>query len=78
MDNKKFFLYFDTGNDVFNEPFEIEANKDLFVGDLIDVSDNDILKTKEEEFNTCLFRIIKRQYNVEYKEMFLHLEPFHV
>lgn len=78
MNKKKTFLYFDTGNDIFSEPFEITVNRDLVVGDIVDISDNEILKSKEEEFSTCLFRIIKRQYNVEYEEMFLHLEPFHV
>lgn len=75
-DTYNFFIYLDLGNDDVSDPFEININRDLFIDDFIDLGDHEIMDKIESDTN--IFRVVKRQFSLEYQEMFLHLEPFHV
>lgn len=74
----KYFLYIHMYQDEFADPIEIFSERELLLGDHLDFSDHKLCYELEETYNTLLFRIIKRQYSVQYGEMYLQLEPYKV
>jgi len=80
MENVKnsrlFYLYFDKNNDDFADVQKIVSNRELLVGDILNFSDNELLDNLEFIYKTPLFKIVKREYSVEYGEMGLHLIPY--
>lgn len=68
-----FYLYFDNNNDEFIDVQKIVCNRELLVGDILNFSDNELVDSLEFIYRTPLFKIVKREYSVEYGEMGLHL-----
>lgn len=71
-----FYLYFDNNNDGFIDVQKIVCNRELLVGDILNFSDNELLESLDFIYKTPLFKIVKREYSVEYGEMGLHLIPY--
>lgn len=71
-----FYLYFDTDNDEFIDVQKIVLNRELLVGDILNFSDNELLDSLDFIYKSHLFKIVKREYSVEYGEMGLHLIPY--
>ncbi|MCW3170273.1 hypothetical protein OMO38_17225 [Chryseobacterium sp. 09-1422] len=80
MENTKnlyiFYLYFDKNNDECADVQKIVCNRELLVGDILNFSDNEILENLEYIYKTPLFKIVKREYSVEFGEMNLHLVQY--
>lgn len=74
-DSCTFYLYFEKNNDEFADVQLLEYNKELLVGDILNFSDSEIRENLEFIYKTHLFKIVKRQYSVEFREMGLHLVP---
>ncbi|PWN60004.1 hypothetical protein [Chryseobacterium oncorhynchi] len=72
----KYFLYIHMYQDEFADPIEIFSERELLVGDHLDFSDHQMCDELEELFKTPMFKVIKRQYLVQYGEMHLQLEPY--
>ncbi|MCY0970833.1 hypothetical protein [Chryseobacterium wangxinyae] len=71
-----FYLYFDKNNDDFTDVQKIVSDKELLVGDILNFSDNELLDNLEFIYKTPFFKIVKREYSIEYGEMGLHLIPY--
>ena len=69
-------MYFDNNNDEFADVQKIVSNRELLVGDILNFSDNELLDNLEFIYKTPLFKIVKREYSIEYGEMGLHLIPY--
>lgn len=71
-----FYLYFDKNNDEFADVQKIVSNRELLVGDILNFSENKLLENLEFIYKTPLFKIVKREYSVEFGEMGLHVIPY--
>lgn len=71
-----FYLYFDKSNDEFADVQPLVCGRELLVGDILNFSDSEILENLEFTYKTHLFKIVKREYSVEFREMGLHLVPY--
>lgn len=71
-----FFIFMIGDNYNFAEATEIKSNRDLLIGDILDFSDHDLSKELIEAYQTTHFRVVKRQFSVEFNEMNLYIEPF--
>jgi hypothetical protein len=71
-----FYLYFDKINDEFADVQPFVCQSELLVGDILNFSDSEMLENLEFIYKTHLFKIVKREYSVEFEEMGLHLVPY--
>lgn len=72
----KYFLYIHMYQDEYADPIEIFSERELLIGDHLDFTDHKLCNELEETYNTVMFKIIKRQYSVQYDEMHLQLETY--
>jgi len=71
----RFFIDIEGEYDVFPTPIQIIVNRDLFVGDQLDLTDHHLATDIENSFDTVLFKITERHFMVMYNEMILEVTP---
>lgn len=74
----KYFLYIHMYQDEFADPIEIFSERELLVGDHLDFSDHKMCNELEETYKTPMFKITRRQYSVEHRDMHLQIEPYNI
>lgn len=69
-------FYIHINSDTVEDGMEIKTGSDLAIGDLFDSTDHDLEEQVRNEFNTTLFIITKRKFNLKFREMHLELIPY--
>lgn len=69
-------FYINIHSDNIEDAMEIKTSSDLVVGDVFDFAYHELEELVRSEFESTLFIIAKRTYNLKYKEMHLELIPY--